>query len=107
MTLSEVKILQEINTKDGRKLVMLNVEELVRIAEDEGQIKDHKEDHHIQCPYCVDNYDRIKNEFGEDKPYFKLKLYIDKESLVGQCWRCHRVFIHYTEELTYSLNLPD
>jgi hypothetical protein len=97
-----LEIFRELNTKKGKTLVFCDIKELMEIAWDEDLIMDnpHKEDFEAQCPYCINGMHPV------DKPYYKYKLYIDKENHTGHCFRCDRIFINISETLNlYKLLL--
>lgn len=94
---------KEVDRKGKGRLVFTDVNALVSEFEDQAEIRDddRKDDYEIACPYCVEGVDI---EGGE--PYYKRKLYIDKEELVGHCFRCDSTFLNVTDDLSYQVKAP-
>ena len=92
---------KEVTKKDGQKIIFCNFEELLMgfygvnsMEEVEPHVNNNGE-YIIHCPFC------------KAEGHTKHKLYIKSDLTVGHCFVCTRTFIHVTNEVDTSFQVPD
>lgn len=90
-----------IRKKDGRRLVFCNLEELlmefygVNSMEEVEPNANGSGEYIIHCPFC------------KEEGHTKHKLYIKSDLSVGHCFVCTRAFIHVSDQVDLSFQIPD
>lgn len=92
---------KEVVKKNGQRLVFCNLEELLMgfygvhtMEEVEPHVNTNGE-YIIHCPFCA------------KEGHTKHKLYIKSDLSVGHCFVCTRAFIHVSEQVDTSFEVPD
>lgn len=92
---------KEVTKKDGQRLVFCNFEELlmdfygVHSMEEVEPHANNNGEYIIHCPFC------------REEGHTKHKLYIKSDLTVGHCFVCTRTYIHVSDQVDTSFQIPD